>query len=145
MLIIHSILDYILSNSLFINVIENNCPIVPIDLYHPPLTITYTYKCVSDLNYYDYVFNWNARDYTSIVSYIGSIEWSNLFNLNSNINDNLDTFYSHINYAITNFIPKVRSHKLSYPPWFSKELKVLIKENKCTPYFQNLKNTHFLF
>lgn len=92
----NSILDYVLSNSLFINVIENNCPIVPVDLFHPPFTVTYTYKCVTELEYYDYVFNWNAGDYTSIVSYLGSIDWSNLFNCNFNINDSLDYFYSHI-------------------------------------------------
>lgn len=125
----NSILDYVISNSLFINVIENNCPIVPVDLFHPP-PVSYTYKCVSDLDYYDYVFNWNVADFTSIISYIGSINWFNLFNCKFNINDNLDTFYSHIQYAITSFVPKVRRHKLSYPAWFSKELKMLIKKKK---------------
>ena len=82
------------------------------------------------IDYYDYNFNWNVADYTSIISYIGSINWSNLFNCKFNINDNLDTFYSHIDYAITNFVPKVRRHKLSYPVWLSKELKILIKKKK---------------
>lgn len=134
-----SIFYYVLPNSLFINVNENNCPIVPIDLYHPPLTVTYTYKCVSDLDYYNYVFNWNAGDYISIVSNIGSINWSNLFNFNSNINDNLDTFYSYIDYAINHFIPKVRRHKLSYLAWFSKELKILIEEKQNARIFKILK------
>jgi len=70
------------------------------------------------------------------VFYLGSINWSNIYNnIYSiyniyNINDNLDTFYFPIDCAINNFIPKNRRHNLSYPYWFSKKLKILIKEKQ---------------
>jgi len=79
------------------------------------------------------VFNWNLGDYFYIISYLtlsmdlGSINWSILFYSNFNINENLNTFYYHIDYAIKNYILKNRRHKLCIPIWFSNELKTLIK------------------
>lgn len=52
------------------------------------------------------------------------------FNSNSNINDDISFLYLHINIAINHFIPKQRRHKLIYPIWFSKELKILIKQKQ---------------
>ena len=124
------ILDYVISNSLNINVILDNCPIIPVDLYHPPLSIVYNLKKCCNLKFDDFVFNWNSGDYLSIISYLGSINWSTFFNSNSNINENLDTFYYHIDYAINNYIPKSRRHKLCFPIWFSNELITKIKEKK---------------
>jgi len=75
------------------------------------------------------------------ISYIGSINWLNLFNCKFNINDNLDTFYSHIEYAITSFVPKVRKHELSYPAWFIKELIILIKKKKYAHHIFKISKT----
>jgi len=135
------ILDYVISNSLNLNVIIDNCPIIPVDLYHPPLSIVYSLKEYFNLKFDDFVFNWNSGDYFSIISYMGSINWSTLFNTNSNINENIDTFYYHINYPIKNYILKSRRHKLCFPIWFSNELKTLIKEKKAHFTFKILKTT----
>jgi len=64
-----------------------------------------------------------------------------LFNYNSNINENLDTFYCHIDYVIKNYTPKSRIYKLCFPIWFSYELKCIIKEKKAHSTFKILKTT----
>lgn len=124
------ILDYVISNSISINVEKNNFPIIPVDPLHPPITITYNYLFSTDLQFNDYVFNWNSGNYSDIINYLGTINWFNYFNSNSNINYDISFLYSHINTAINNFIPKQRRHKLLYPIWFSKELKILIKQKQ---------------
>lgn len=124
------ILDYVISNSISINVEKNNFPFIPVDLLHPPITITYNYLFSSELKFNDYVFNWNLDNYLGITNYLGSINWFNYFNSNSNINDDISFLYLHINIAINHFIPKQRRHKLIYPIWFSKELQILIKQKQ---------------
>lgn len=72
---------------------------------------------------------------------LGSINWTTLFYSNFNINENLNTFYYHIDYAIKNYIFKNRTHKLCISIWFSNKLKTLIKEKKVHSTFKILKTT----
>lgn len=138
----HQLLRIQQIHKLYRKIIPKNCPIIPVDLYHTPLSIVYSLKKCCYLKFDDFVFNWNSGDYFSIISYLGSINWSTLFNSNSNINENLDTFYYHIDYTIKNYIPKSRRHKLCFPIWFSNELKTLIKEKKkAHSTFKILKTT----
>lgn len=108
------ILDYVLSNSISTKVNKNTFSIVPVDLLYPPITVTYKYLFSINLQFNDYVYNWNSGNYIGVINYLGSINWFNSLNLNYNINDDIDFLYSHINIAIINFIPKIRRHKLNY-------------------------------
>jgi len=135
------ILHFVISYSINLNVMLDNCPIVTVDPYNPPLSIVYSFKKTCNLKFDNFVLNWNSGDYFSITSYLGSINWSTLFCSNTNINENLDTFYYHIDYAIQNYIPKSRRHKLCFPIWFSNELKILFKEKKSHSTFKILKTT----
>jgi hypothetical protein len=126
------ILDYVLSNSLSVNV-KNVCPKLPIYPLHPPIYVLYTYKH-ENLNFKESVFDWKSDDYKSIIKYFAIINWFNLFN--SDINYSINVFYSYINYAINNFIPLICKYKSKYPKWviFSKELKLLIKQKHNAHY-----------
>lgn len=110
------------------------CPKIPVDLFHPPIDVSYTYKSFTNLKFKVYVFNWK-----SIIKYLGSIDWLSLFN--SDINYNINTFYSHINQKINNCVPINCSHKLNNPLWFSYELKLLIRQKKNTHYIFKTLNT----
>lgn len=112
------LLRHVKSNSLNLNIVLDNSSIIPVDLYHLPLNIVYGLKKSCNLKFDDFVFNWNSGDYFSIISFLGSINRSTLFNSNSNINENLDTFYYHIDYAIKNYIPKNRRYNKNYVSQF---------------------------
>jgi len=82
-------------------------PIIPVDLLHSPITITYNYLFSTDLQFNVYVYNWNSGNYFGIINYLNSISWFNYFSLNCNINDDMDIVYSHINTTINNFVLKL--------------------------------------
>lgn len=45
-----------------------------LDIFYLPII----YKCITDLEYYDYVFHWIAGDNITIVYYLESINWTNI-------------------------------------------------------------------
>lgn len=122
-------LDLVISNSFLINIEKIYVPIVPIDLMHPPINIHFKIDHNEILPFNNKIFNWKSGDYISITNYLGSIEWNKHFQDND-VNDNLNFFYSQINYVIDLFIPKLNRYNTKYPIWFSKELIYTIKQKK---------------
>lgn len=122
-------LDLVISNSHLIDIENISNPIVPIDPLHPPINIHFKISHYETLPFNNKIINWNSGDYISIINYLGSIEWNKHFQDND-VNDNLDFFYSQINYVIDSFIPKLNRYNIKYPIWFSKELIYTIKQKK---------------
>jgi len=120
-------LDLVISNSFLINIEKIYVPIIPIDLMHPPINIHVKIDQNEILPFNNKIFNWKSGDYISITNYLGSIEWNKHFQDND-VNDNLNFFYSQINYVINLFIPKLNRYNTKYPIWFSKELIYTIKQ-----------------
>jgi len=96
---------------------------------HPPINIHFKIDHNEILPFNNKIINWKSGDYISITNYLGSIEWNKHFQDND-VNDNLNFFYSQINYVIDLFIPKLNRYNTKYPIWFSKELIYTIKQKK---------------
>lgn len=120
-------LDLVISNSHLIDIENISNPIVPIDPLHPSININFKISHYEIFPFNNKIINWNSGDYISIISYLGFIDWNKHFQDND-VNDNLDFFYSQINYVIDSFIPKLNRHNIKYPIWFSKELIYIIKQ-----------------
>lgn len=139
----NTILDYVLTNSTTTDVDLCINPIMPIDIYHPPLTVTFTHNITNYLSCYDYTYNWRAGNYISIIKYLGNVDFIGYFNKNS-IENCLNLFYYHIRYIMDHFIPKIQIRESEYPKWFSKELRTLIKQKKIAhniyKYSNNITN-----
>lgn len=127
----NSMLDLILSNSPSSNVSLHNDPIVPIDAYHPPLYINYLFKkSFSSLSFSETSYDWKKSDFSSILSFLGSIDWISIFSKYNDISSMLHEFYSILFSAIDSFIPKKKIFSSKFPIWYSKDLKSLIKQKK---------------
>lgn len=57
------------------------------------------------------------------------INWSNLFKHN-NIDIKISTFYVIIMSPVQSYVPTYEKYSTSFPIWFSKELKILIKSKR---------------
>jgi len=80
---------------------------MPIDVFHSPITVTFTHHITNYLPCYDYTYNWHAGDYISIVKYLGNVEFIDYLNKN-NIENCLNLFYYHIRYIMDQFISKIQ-------------------------------------
>jgi len=60
-------------------------------------------------------YDWYKGDYNIILSFLGSINWNEFFNISNDITTITEEFYSFLFYAINNFIPKKRYCKSKLP------------------------------
>jgi len=101
------------------------------DGHHPPLLINIdfgnTFVPLSEAVSYRYDFG-NA-DYVSLNSFLASLDWGNIL-YNVPLDEALRNFYNVIYKAIDSFVPIVRSHRSTFPVWFSGELKELVLSKK---------------
>lgn len=87
-------------------------------------------------------FNYWRGDYIAVNTYLQEVDWSNILKDCEDVDAAVDAFYTKIREAIIKFIPvtKVKSNS-KFPPWFSKELKNMLKEkNKFRIRFKKYKN-----
>lgn len=115
--------DIVLTNSFSVYVSPISDSIVPIDNYHPPLNLTYP-LFVDNLHspVPEAFFGFN-----SILSLLGSIDWSDVFHSSNDIVTNVEQFYSILFFSINLYIPKRKITSYKFPNWFSNKLKLLIK------------------
>lgn len=117
---------------------------MPVDVFHPPIIVNFTHHNITNcLPYTDYTYNWHAGDYIPIVIYLGSVNFMDYF-YNNNIDSCLDLFYNHIRFSMDHYIPKIQKRNFDFSKWFSKELKIHIKQKKMAhdiyKYSNNIKN-----
>ncbi|KAF9824369.1 hypothetical protein SFRURICE_002031 [Spodoptera frugiperda] len=125
------ILDLVLSDIEKIKV--DNCisPIRDLDRFHPAIEVALTLtkglknnqKVISKPNYY-------KADYEAINRDLELIDWHDEFSLCSNVNDRLDKFYNIIDNIIKQHVPYTESKRGKYPPWYSLQLKKLLKQKQ---------------
>jgi len=102
-----SIFDLILSISPTHIIFQNSDSIVPMDNYHPPLNICYTQLHTPlSLSYNEQSYDWSNGNYNAILSYLDSINWSELFKISNDISFLINEFYAQLYFVINTFIPK---------------------------------------
>lgn len=100
-------LVFISSNSTTINICDEL--LVPLDKYHPALSINSNYNFNRDDNYnsdLNWYYDFKIADYNSICWSLGSINWHTLFE-NKNINETVYIFYDIVHNLITKYVPKM--------------------------------------
>jgi len=124
-----TILDLALSN-VHITVTNDPDPLLPIDIHHPALNISLNCDHYDFLiAKHDLIYDYYNCDYIKIVKSIG--DSLSTLSLNSyNIDETVEQFYSILYKSINNYVPMKFIYNTSYPVWYSKLLKSLIKDKK---------------
>ncbi|CAI6352586.1 unnamed protein product [Macrosiphum euphorbiae] len=105
-------------------------PIVPIDNHHPPLRIySKVQRIFNTLPHKIEFFNFKKVNFIDIIYELNKINWSLTF-LNLDINTAVNKFNSICHEVLLKHVPIVTYNYNSFPIWFNKELRLLIKEKK---------------
>lgn len=122
------ILDLVLCNSCSMSVGRSGFPLVPEDAHHPSLEIhvnlTVTRGLVSG-PYTKILFS--DANYDLINVLIDQYDWNTILQ-SENVNDNVNVFYNILRSIIDSNIPKKQINKSTYPIWFSRYTKYVIRQ-----------------
>jgi len=101
-------------------------PLVPLDLYHPALSIKYIMMTpVIQFDLTHEFFKFYKGRYNEINSYISSFNWEKTFS-NLDLNSSVYALYDALHFIVLKYVPKSTFIKSSFPTWVSKHLKHLI-------------------
>ncbi|KAL5238537.1 hypothetical protein ACI65C_005947 [Semiaphis heraclei] len=116
------LLDLVFSSSNEVTASSATSPLVPADLYHPPLAICFPLskltKKPNSISYYDFK-NANSE---AIKKFFLSSNWKDTFSLYS-ANDSATFFNDALLHCINSFVPLKIYITSSFPRWVTKELK----------------------
>lgn len=121
----NSLLDLVFSSLPMLSVSLSSDPIVPIDNHHPPLLIDSKLQCISNTLPHKIKF----LNFFYIAYELNKTNWSLTF-LNLDINTAASKFNSICHEILLKHVPIVTYNYSSFPIWFSKDLRLLIKEKK---------------
>lgn len=127
----NKVLDLVLTNASNCRVVYSADCLSKLDPYHPPIEIALLpYACNETLeeNPSQRRRNFYKSDYDAIKTYLGTIEWDELFANCNSVDAMLDIFYSELHKAIDKFVPFHVPKSKKYPPWFSLNLIKRLKE-----------------
>lgn len=132
-----SLLDLVFSSNSAAQISLSPDTLIPLDLYHPPLSITF--PCLSAMPIRDPLHmyrDFKKADYENILKDLVSTKWDDL-NLNANELANL--LQKLLLDTISKWVPLRTYHKSTFPSWVSASLKnLLIKKKRAHKLYKNL-------
>lgn len=116
-----NILDLVFSNLRDVSVHLVSEPICTCDHYHPAITISLPMSTgpLFFSSPSEWRFNFKRANYEEINNYLGNIMWDDELS-HLDVNSAIDFLYSHLDYAITAFVPRYLPRRSTYPAWFLK-------------------------
>ena len=125
------LLDLAFSNLDECAIERDTCPIVREDLYHPALSVNITFKNSQNNKFSTYctsakTYNFKKANFHALYLDLLKLDWSTLFEC-TDVNTACDLFYEKLYTVFDKHVPLVRCRKLSYPSWYSSELREQIK------------------
>lgn len=112
------------------SVTRDSEPLLPEDRYHPALNISLTVKNLSYVNFplctSTKVYNFKRANFPMLYNDILNIDWNFLLVVND-VNRACDLFYAKLYSVFDKHIPLLKCKKFSFPCWYSKELRDLIR------------------
>lgn len=132
-------LDLILSNC-NCHIFHDNSPLVTEDKHHPALFITFSInkptsnKFSIELSHRNY--NFKKANYPALYNEILTTDWTFLTHF-SDVNMACDALYAKFYSILDNHVPYFIPRNNKYPPWYSVELKTIIREKEH--YFRQYK------
>lgn len=137
-------LDLILTNMPINNILSSTEPLSKIDVHHPALIFHASFNYSShklQTNKDSFKNNFYKADYNSICDYLSRTDWPTEFSTCTSVDSMVDRFYQILNVAIKKFVPISSTAPRKTPVWYTKELKMLLKEkNKYRVRFKKYKN-----
>lgn len=125
-------LDLVISDIANLFIIQDSCPLVNVDVHHPPLVISFENKEVEKIDEVDQsilYYNFKKTDFKVLYNAIKDISWDELKNLHD-VNLAVDYFYDKLYNVFDACIPKTKRFISKYPPWFNHNLILLIKRKE---------------
>jgi hypothetical protein len=122
------LLDLILSNKTDICVQRSIEDLLPVDPYHPPLTMKITSEHAVLRETSTFSYNFKKGDYPGAIEYLIQAEWT--FLQDNDINRIVQTFYKILHDTINKFVPYEEFRSTNYPSWFTSDLIRLIRDKK---------------
>jgi len=100
--------------------------IVPIDLCHPALYISFPISTsVSYCEHGHTFFNFRKANFTNIRSFIASFDWTSTF-LPLDLDSALHAFYDALHKSVIEFVPHCYFKTSSFPHWYTKDLRKML-------------------
>lgn len=122
-----NILDLVLSNFPFSECLASADSLVPPDTWHVSFYFTFIIHR-PQRNYLECEkFLFSKGDYLGLFLYLRDHDWSRVLNI-SDANEAFYALTSVVHEAMRLFVPKHKCFRSSYPPWFSHELKHLLRQ-----------------
>ena len=126
-------LDLILCDCSLANNIKNviNCdPIVPVDLYHPSISLEITgfYDVHDPYQYVQHRYNYSNIDFSVLRKDLCEVNWAELSYLS--MTEAVNLFYDKLFEVTNKYCTLSKKISSSFPNWYSNELKQLIKQKK---------------
>jgi hypothetical protein len=123
-------LDLLLLN-VHVNVPNDPDLLLPIDKHHPALNISLDCNKFDLLQVSDLVYDFKNCNYINFIYFLGNLISIQIFN-SSDINILINQLYPILYNAVDNFIPLNYIFYRFFFTWYSKKLKLLIKEKNCS-------------
>lgn len=136
-------LDLVLSNSSCGIMIQKSQNVISrVDLYHPPLEIHLSLQGPRVLTpRYTPRHNFFRADYEAINNCLDEVDWNSEFDRCLTVDDIVSRFYAIVNQVIAENVPVQRQYKKKYPPWFSVNLILMLREKeKARLKYKKFKN-----
>jgi hypothetical protein len=130
------VLDFVLTglSSDAVNIVRDVMPLVPIDLYHPPLEINILIPFADksglseknvDVQVNTPAWNFRKADFIALYGSIAAIDWADVFG-ETDVNLAVEAFYQKLNAAIDLTVPLKKppasKNRYVYPSWYTPEL-----------------------
>lgn len=129
----NSMLDFIFVQDKETIIFTAESPLLPVDIYHPPLSFTVrcekghfnNYGLTGDGFYRDF----HAMDSGAVLDFLSQFNWDILLE-HKCLDDMISTFYDILYLSVDIFVPLKKYSSKKFPPWFSQELKETIIQKK---------------
>ena len=137
-----NVLDLVFSNNDHVLVSLCVDPLIPRDIYHDALVISFpespTYKLRSEFNH----FNFYKGNYVDVCKTIDSVNWALIFKNNSDTIDNLLDALMNELYSIISVSFPLKTRRVStFPKWFSYDLKnAIFLKKRLHRYYAQSRN-----
>jgi len=128
-------LDLLFSNLRCIHVYAALDPLLPKDVFHPPLVFSLTTPGGTSVMTNNVTkFDFKRANFSAINDYLNNLNWDmELRDLD--VNDAVNFVYSHLDHIILSCVPSFAISRSSYPTWLSRELVSSIN-NKQRAHFK---------
>lgn len=123
-------LDLVFTNENNFDLSRDTDPLLPVDVYHPPLSVSFNGK-IEQLQYLEERKNYKKANIHAICESLNLVDWEMLFNRYcNNVNECVEAFYQCLYGVFDKYVPSYTFKPSRFPKWFSVQLQNLVYAKK---------------